>query len=118
MMSVEPAAANRSIRSSAVAWMKGSSSVTRLGVKTRFTATRSRVCSSPSLSVRFGVSDQPSARTCLTSSDSGPELTRTALSEENVSASWTTRTTSSCRVTTQMSRSRSCSTGHCARICW
>ena len=116
MMSAEPAVANRPMRSSAAAETTGSSSATRLGVNTLFTATRSRVCTSPSLSVRFGVNDQPSARICLTSSVSGPTISFTALSDEYVSGSWTTRITSSCRVTTHRLVSPSWRTGHSSRI--
>ncbi len=112
MTSTSPAAANRPINSSAVARTNGSNSATRRGVKTRLTATRSRVCTSPSLSVRFGVNDQPSAITCLTSSASGPVATRTALSEENTPGSCNTRATSSCRDTTHTSSFGSCTTGH------
>ncbi len=113
-MSTVPRPAKPSIRRAAISSMRGSSASMRRGVNARATRPRMRSWSGGSSSMMYGISGYPSASTSSTSRGSDADDDFSAPVDENVRWSFSTASTSSCRVTTQRSSAGAWKTG-CSR---
>ena len=114
-MSASPAGASSSRSSVASSSILGAISATRRGVNAFVTSPRIAVCSGASVSMITGISGHPSSRTAWTSAGRSTCDEVSASRLLNVRPSFSTRRTSSWRVTTQKPNRSAKKTGARAR---